>query len=93
VIVRITHRKKHRSFYCETLLSVTSVRVIFNQWGGVKRPNPDKSNAATDTAIDTGMWFRSRDGLETHQRLVSVSVINYVSCPRSYFRPNCANHN
>jgi len=34
---------------------------------------------------------RSRDGLETHQRLVSVSAI-YVSCPRCYFRPNYASH-
>ena len=30
-------------------------------------------------------------GLETHQRLVSVSAI-YVSCPRRYFRPNCGGH-
>jgi len=45
---------------------------------------------------------RSRDGLETHQRLVSVSSRSreadvsvsaiYVSCPRRYFRPNYASH-
>ena len=56
--------------------------------------------------IIAGMWSQSWHlGLEMHQRLVSVSsrqkwqrlglvlvlAIN-VSCPRRYFRPNCASH-
>jgi len=52
-----------------------------------------------------GLWSRSRDGLETYQRLVSRKIVNVsVSegrrlglghlrfVPKTNFRPNCAGH-
>jgi len=70
VIVRITHRKQHRSFYCKTLLSVTSVRVIFNQWGGgLNAPTPTNRTLLQTLRLIQGCGF----GLETVSKRTNVS--------------------